>query len=665
MMGISLLPRAGAKISIFSIDPSSGFVGTTVQLKGNLTTSNGAFEVRFNETMILAGNADGNLVNGSFVVPETTAGNYSVKLTDVATGENDSQIFTVSTSYQLSIDVPQSPKQLQEGDSAFISINVTGGDASQVYVANVTVLTPAEVAYVKTLDLASSGSGTRLASIVYPNDFSSDATTRLVGIYSVFFNTTLSSGSFFVGLTNSTEYHRSQMVDVKAIYKQNENVTLTIAGRDTLDSVNLTADDSGLVHYANFAVPINASVGSYMVSVASISSGPTVKLPLDIQNFTVPGFDVNVTARNLAGDFVPNVEIRSFENGVSVDNATTGSSGLAVLKLEIGNYKSQAYFKSAMVGERDIEVADASSVDVVCNLTNLGVKVVAIVNGNPIAIPETGVFLTPDNLALMTDINGMAVAHSLLSNATYTLNVSRYGMPFNLTTVPQLLIDGEVVPWFNVTFTCPVLTLRLNVVKTYGQPIKSAVVQIQESLGGIRYVGNSDDNGAVTFNPAFGKYNVRILYNGIELNETVVDVFQDQNVSIYCELYGLNVSVHVFDYFGQAFSNVNVTLQRENSGEVSQLTQADGTATFNNVIGGSFEVAVYLNGRTEPTAAKAIAVQDSTSVQIRMDRYVLLAGFLVDTSQLAIALIIVFTLVVIISLEIYRRRRSKPQKTES
>jgi hypothetical protein len=48
-----------------------------------------------------------------------------------------------------------------------------------------------------------------------------------------------------------------------------------------------------------------------------------------------------------------------------------------------------------------------------------------------------------------------------------------------------------------------------------------------------------------------------------------------------------------------------------------------------------------------------------------MDRYVLLAGFLIETSQLAIALIIVLTLVVIISLEICRRRRSKPQKTES
>ncbi len=57
------------------------------------------------------------------------------------------------------------------------------------------------------------------------------------------------------------------------------------------------------------------------------ASGQTVKTPPDTQNFTVPGFAFNVTAKNLAGDLVPNVDVRAFEHEVSVINQTTNSNG--------------------------------------------------------------------------------------------------------------------------------------------------------------------------------------------------------------------------------------------------------------------------------------------------------------------------------------------------
>jgi hypothetical protein len=105
-------------------------------------------------------------------------------------------------------------------------------------------------------------------------------------------------------------------------------------------------------------------------------------------------------------------------------------------------------------------------------------------------------------------------------------------------------------------------------------------------------------------------------------------------------------------------------LQGEGLASVSGLTQGDGTATFNNVVGGSFEVAVYLANNDQPTAAQEVAVEGPTTVQIKIDKYVLLAGFLVETSQLTVVIIIVVTVVLILLLEVYRRRRSKPQKTE-
>jgi hypothetical protein len=664
-MSFLMMPRASATVAIASLQPTSGIVGTQVQLTGNVTNAGDAYEIRFDDTVLTTGNASANYVNASFTVPQATTGDHTVRLTDSATLENATATFTVATSYDMKIDVPQAPKQPQEGESIPISLNITGGEASKTYLANFTVLTPVTASYAMLLGVYTSTTGSGTGSVRYPDDFSTGANTKVVGDYSVLLNDTLKTGFFFVGLTGSTEYHRNEPVDIKAVYKQNENVTLTITGKGVSHSSNLTADTAGVVRYAGFTVPANASIGSFMVSVVSVSDQPTIKNPADIQYFTVPGFAVNVTARNLAGDPVPYVEIRAFENLTSLTNVTTASDGVAVLSLEIGSYTCQAYFKDQKVGERGVEVTNATSADLVCSLTDLGIQVAAIVNGVEVGIPEAGLFLTPDNQTLTTDINGNVVAHSLLPNVTYGLNASRYGMSFNVTTIPQLMVDETVVPWFNVTFICPMFKLQANVVKADGQPLSNSVVKIEESLGGLSTEANVDANGMATFDAVFGRYDIEVYDgNGVRLNATTVDVFQDQNVTVYCTLYGLTLSVRVVDYFGQPFSNANVTLQGEGLAPVSGLTQGDGTATFSNVVGGSYEVAVYLANNGQPTAAQEVAVEGPTTVQIKIDKYVLLAGLLVETSQLTVLIIIVVTVVLILLLEIYRRGRSKPQKTE-
>jgi hypothetical protein len=668
VMSLSLLPKVQAGIAITSIVPTSGTVGTSVRLVSNLTTANGTYQIRFDDALMYSGNATANSVSATFTIPEAAAGNHTVWIVDVATGENASALFSVSTSYNMTIGVPQAPKQLQEGDSVPISLNITGGESNAIYVANITVQDPNSVSYLEMVNFTVSTAGSAIANASYPGDFSSGANISLVGNYNVFFNDSLSTGAFSVGLTNSTEYHRTQIVDIKAVYKQNENVTLTIAGNDVLRSLNLTADSVGIVHYTNFTVPSNASIGSYMVSIVSISAEPTTKTPPDTQNFTVPGFAVNVTAKNLAGDFVPNTDLKAYENGSSVSNATTDSNGLAVLMLEIGNYTCQAYFKATEVGERNITVTTATSTDLVCNLTNLGINVVASFNGLAEGIAEAGINLAPDNATFTTDVTGITVAHSLLPNVTYVLNASRYGMPFNLTTIDrsQLFVNGNAVPWFNVTIVCPLQTLQVRALKADGQPINNAIVETMESLGGLHYEGLTDSSGIVTFRSVFGRYDATVYdSNGIKLNTTTVDLFQDQNLTVYCSLYGLNVSVQVVDYFGQPFSNINVKLQGQGWQPVSAETGSDGTATFSNVIGGDLEVNVYLNGQAEPTVAQGFTVGNSTTVQIRIDKYVLLAGFLVETGQLVVVIIVALTVIFVVLLEVFRRMRSKPKKDES
>jgi hypothetical protein len=664
-LAFSLSPSVSASVSILTLNPASGNVGTSVQVAATITTENGGFEILFNDSLVTSGNATGNNVDASFAVPETAGGNYSVTVIDVTSGENDSDVFSVLPFYFLHAVVPEAPRQLQENDSVPIYANITGGEASIVNVANVTVQTPAGSVFEKMIAFGTSAVGTGNAVLNYPNDFPSGANTQFVGDYFVFFNGTLDMDLFSVGLTNSTEYHRYDSVGIRAAYKPEENVTIAIEGEDLYTSVNVTASSDGIVSYSSWTVPANASVGIYSVSVVSISVGGTVKTPSDSQDFTIPGFAVNVTARNLAGDPVLAAEIRASEGGASVANATTGSTGLATLNLEIGNYSCEAHYRSVDVGQLEVEVTNLTSVELVCNLTNLRVLTVAVVKGAEVRVPEAGIFLEPLNDTVFTDITGAGVFHSLLPNVSYTVNVSRYDVPFNLTVIPELLVNGSLTPWYDVTVFCPTVHLEVTVFKADRTPFEGAVVRIQERLGGVEYEANTNVDGTVGFDAIFGRYDLRVYDSrGTKLNETSVELFQDENSTVYCSTYGLVFSVRVVDYFGQPISGANVTVRGQEGERVSSKTDGDGKATFNNVIGGSLEIAVYLADQTQPTVVTAIALDSSTTTQLEVGKYTVLAGFLVETSQLTIAIIIVLTVVAILTLEIYRARRAKSVKKE-
>lgn len=655
---LSFLPEVRAETKIGSISPSNGYVNSSVQLTGNISTSGGRYTVKFDEENLTSGFAVGILVAASFYVPNTVSGDHSVTLIDVSASESNSATFKVLTAYTVEVPTLSEPTQRQEGDATNITVKITGGTGSKQYFANVTVKTPANVSYQKIVNFTTSSSGNNSALIYYPTDFSTGANTNFTGEYTVSFNNTLASQTFSIGLTNATKYHRKQIVDIKAVYRADENVTLKILGTGVSYTVNLTANSVGLVHYTDWSVPLNASVGSYKVSMIS-RSGLTSKSPADVQNFTVPGFGINVTVKNLAGEPVGSVTFRVFENGKSLVNRTSTSEGVVypLLILEIGNYTCEAYYKSTIVGKGWLNITAAETRDFYCNLTNLKITVVDEAQ-NGILDVKLRMTSSVDNRTLTTDINGTAVAHSLLPSYIYTLNVSRYGTSFNTTSTPTL----PIATWYNMTIICPKLRLQINVTDSNDNPINNANVKLQEMAGGSQYIGNTA-NGIVYFNCTFGNYTVQTYIDGIELNDTFIELFQNRNVSINCVLYGLTFTVKVVDYFGQPVSNVNVTLQREGLQQRSFKTNADGTVVFDDIIGGSVQVAIYLGDETQPFTADFYTISSSTTVQVSLEEYVSIAGFLVLVSQLVTVMIIVIVLVVFLGIEVYRRRRFKPQKT--
>ncbi|MEM3458142.1 MAG: hypothetical protein QXN36_06955 [Candidatus Bathyarchaeia archaeon] len=659
------MPTAKAVTAIASLTPSSAKVGASVQLNGTITTANGTFTIKFDGDTIASGKAEGYLVNATFNVPTTFAGSHNVTLLDDSAGENYTSTFTVLTSYFLEIAPVEEPLQRQEGDSAAINATIIGGDASASYVANITVQTPTNASYTKMLNIATSDKGDGNATVSFPDEFISEnpnANTNYTGTYKVFFNSTLASATFFVGLTNATQYHRFDVVDIKALgYKAEENVTITISfGGATLHSDSTNATSEGII-YANWTVPYNATIGTYILNITS-TFGNTTKNPPDTQSFTVPGFEINVTTRNLAGEPVRNVTLRVYENATSVVNATSNSDGLVRVELEIGNYTGEAYYRDQKVGEHWLNITEAASLDFACNLTNLRILVKAFVGSVEVRVSEAGLFLSPENLTATTNLTGIAVFHSLLPNVTYAFNVSRYGVSFNETAIPNLFVNANAVAWFDINVTCPTQTLQVNVTNpnANNQPISNATVRLFEFMGGIFYEDKTNAEGIVIFNAVFGNYSVEVYEeNGIKLNETVVALFENKNVSISCNLYGLDVTVRVVDYFGQPIPNALVVLQREGMSESSYSTQANGAVTFNNVIGGNIQITVYLAEQTQPYAGGNYIIEGSTTIEIRIGKYVMLAGLLIETIHLVTAIIIILIVVFLLAIEVYRRKRRK------
>ena len=664
----SNLPSANASVFIISMSPFTGNVGTSVVFEANITTVNGSYTVLFdNATILASGNATVNNVNVTFVVPYASVGNHSVTILDTNTTENVTRNFEVTTAYYLNATAPETPLQLREGDSAQLNVTITGGTANTTYLANVTVRAPNNN-YTKLVNMTTANEGNINITITYPDEFTG-ASTNFTGTYKVALNDTLATTEFFIGLTNRKEYHRYEEVNIKVTgYQPTENVTVSVlnSSQIAIMTENHTSAD-GTVQ-KTWTVPANISIGAYTAKVISIT-GTTNKTAPDTQTFNVPGFDVNITTRNLAGENASGILVKAFEDSTFVAGGTSDTNGtVQSLKLEIGNYSCNASYKDKLIGERQLEINGSASVFFDCNLTNLRVLIVAVKNGSEVRIPEVRMNLTSqlDNRTLTTDINGTATANSLLPNETYTLDVKRYELVFNTTTIPTLLENGNATAWFDLKIFCPAYTLRVNVTNPNAgnQPINGVTVKVQESLGGLHYQETTVD-GAASFDCPLGSYAVKVYdVNGIMLNQTTVALNATTvDLLFSCRLYGLDITVRVVDYFGQLITNVNITLQ-QGTWQDSKLPGADGQTAFTGTTGGNMQVTARLPGQTEPLVATTAYVDTTRTIELKVDRFTILAGMIVETSQLLTIILIVLIVLLVLVFEVIRRRRRAPSKKE-
>jgi hypothetical protein len=232
-----------------------------------------------------------------------------------------------------------------------------------------------------------------------------------------------------------------------------------------------------------------------------------------------------------------------------------------------------------------------------------------------------------------------------------------YGQVFNSgnETVSSLPAQADS----QVVIICPTEQLTIKVVGYTNAPISGASLELVELTNGLFYTSTTDSSGSAIAPVTFGMYKLQIYQNNILLNKTTVEAFSDSQYQIRCTLYGIQVTVSVVDYFGQPISNANVTVNGPSSERISAITQRDGTTTFNNVIGGNLQILAFAPGAESNYQAVALTVDRPTSVQIKMDGYIVFGPFLIPTSAVLTLIVVLVAIILLVAVEVYRRRRHR------
>ena len=599
-LGVSILQVIPATSTVFSGQSQlNGTVGELFNIQGTIYTSGGNYQLIFGTGVIATGTADGYSVNTNFSIPALPGGSYSLILRDLKININSTG--TSPTFFQILTDYSISPSTTltQEGQNVPLTVSVSGGTPNTPYVANVSVVLPQPINTV-CLSLVSLGTtnsnGFASGQVTFPgSSFQPNGTTEYVGIYNVYFNQTqlLGQSQFFSSFLDSGTYHRGQTVTVDAVgYTSGEAATLTIingASGATVNSQSLIASADGTFN-ATWLVPPNAVIGSYNATIAPQGTQKTIP---DVESFSIPGYSIQVETVNLAGEIAPQIQVNALDQASGINyNGTSDSDGMVTLNLESGSFTLTAFLYDVNVGTTSLAVTGNSTFTFTCQLTDLEIAV-QNENGTPLNYvnltvtfqyqPTNGGSAQTGNVSGQTDSSGILALNSTLTGISYTIQASLYTHVFNSSTTSTIPAQAQT----EVVIVCPNEQLTINAVGYDKTAIPDATIKLVELTNGLFYTATTNSSGSVTSQVTFGTYKLQVYEDGILINETNVPVFGPSQQTIICDLYGIQVSVSVVDFFGSPIANANVTLNGPATEHLSATTQSDGTATFNNVVGGT------------------------------------------------------------------------------
>ncbi len=660
---LSTLAASDLGVSILQITPAEakGAKGTSVQVLGTIYTTNGSYQLFVGKTLVASGKADGFYIDANFTVPELPAASYALILRDVKINVNASDTFEVTIGYSASA----STATIQEGSSATINVAVTGASLGTSYGAKVEIVSPSGTTYTANVALGTPNvQGTASKQLAFPSsDFTESGTTELAGAYTVKFNSTLATSTFNVNILDSTTYHRGQTVKIRATgYGANQAATVSVAGpTGNLDTFDVTASADGVID-TTWVVSSDAPIGECSVK---ISPTGTQKASQDKQTFTIVGYNITVHVTNLSGTAVPGLDVECVDSATSTrTNATTDANGVATFTLEKGDHGLTAYQNGVNVGQANITVTGDNTFTLRCQLSDMKITV-QTENGIAMAFVDldityqyqSGSISRSGSTTGQTSPSGSFTLASTVAGATYTISASLYGMVFNEGNKTATSLSNQAIT--QVTIVCPSQNLTLDVTGYSNEAIPNARVELVELSNGLFYSVMTDSSGTAKTQATFGNYRLRIYKDNALISESTLQIFNATQKQIHATLYGIQLSVSVVDLFGSPITNADVTLH--GSETATAVTEGNGVATFSNIIGGDMQIIAQVQGSQDASQAINVNVNQPTTVQIKLDKYVAVGGMLMQASTLITIIIVLIIAVLFVVVEVIRRKRiAKP-----
>jgi 5-hydroxyisourate hydrolase-like protein (transthyretin family) len=567
-----------------------------------------------------------------------------------------------------------SPIRIQEGQDTNITINLSSENVNFTYTLPVNVTSPTHVSYLRDVNVTTDSTGLGSNVTSFWKDFPSPANTNLMGTYTVAANQSLATSTFTVGLTDKTVYLRSENVSIQAAgYSANESVTVDLnyggVSVSPLFPQALNATAAGVVSLS-WMIPADTALGTYTVSVTNATQGGTVKPIADTQTFMVEGL-CELHVMNLAEKAMANVTVEVYNgtSGAFLNLAQdTNSTGWVAFVLGTGDYTFKAFLNNVQVSSVTRNITGNASFALEVNLSNLKLTVQNVA-GMPLPwvdlyvsynyttrVPET----IPETSVFTTDLDGKVILQNVFTNIDYRLSARRYGLFLTTITIQSLPVQA----WNNITVVAPTYTMLVKVLDSAGSPAIGLQTSAYEWSSGINEALESkltDSQGNASFTLTVGRYRLRFFRDSVFLNETTVDLTQDQlSVVVKIDIYNIDVQVVVVDYFGQPMPNVSVEFQRKVDSNyqtfATQTTGADGTASFDGVIGGDSLVKVSLAGNL--IMSQSLYLDESIEqVTFKLGTYVSVFGFIVDAG---VFVTIVLVLIVVIAFILLSIRRKLP-----
>jgi 5-hydroxyisourate hydrolase-like protein (transthyretin family) len=424
---------------------------------------------------------------------------------------------------------------------------------------------------------------------------------------------------------------------------------------------------------SSWDIPANVSLGVYDLSISNATVDGTVKSPADLQSFVVAGL-CSIQVRNLANEAVAGVR-------VEIWNATSGSylnlweetneSGSVEFTIDkAGNYTFKAFWKDPL-GEAGA-INQTITGDTVFSLTVWLAHIKLTVRdeaGNPLPWIDLNLkynytgrsgTIIPTSDLVTTNVTGSVQIVNTFANVSYLVEASRYGFPFPHTTNIQSLSAG----WNNYTVIAPTYTIFVQMRDSQDAPAKSLQVTAYDWSSGISQPAKppetTDENGNVTFSLTFGRYRLRVHKDATFVKEVTVDVAQNLSfLVVRIDVYNVDLNVIVIDYFGQPIPNVSVEFQRKSNSDYEKIqnknTGSIGVASFSDVIGGDSRVYVSVGGRPGETRYLYLVGSQPNDIVFKLERYVVLVGNVLETSQFVTLTILLIIIVALIVASTYKR----------